>query len=33
MHETVRDMRHDAIDIVAEAIPQNSFAEQWDAKS
>mgnify|MGYP001996446525 FL=1 len=33
VHETVRDMRHDAIDtIVAEAIPQNSFAEQWDAE-
>ena len=33
VHETVRDMRHDSIDtIVAEAIPQNSFAEQWDAE-
>ena len=33
VHETVRDMRHDAIDtIVAEAIPSNSFAEQWDAE-
>ena len=33
VHETVRDMRHDAIDtIVTEAIPQNSFAEQWDAE-
>ena len=33
VHETVRDMRHDAIDtIVAEAIPRNSFAEQWDAE-
>ena len=33
VHETVRDMRHDAIDsIVAEAIPQNSFADQWDAE-
>ena len=32
VHETVRDMRHDSIDqIVAEAIPENSFAEQWDA--
>ena len=33
VHETVRDMRHDSIDqIVAEAIPENSFAEQWDAE-
>ncbi|MGB1469098.1 MAG: preprotein translocase subunit SecA, partial [Candidatus Puniceispirillaceae bacterium] len=33
VHETIRDMRHDSIDtIVAEAIPQNSFAEQWDAE-
>ena len=33
VHETVRDMRHDSIDsIVAEAIPQNSFVEQWDAE-
>ena len=33
VHETVHDMRHDTIDIiVAEAIPQNSFAEQWDAE-
>ncbi|MGB2051476.1 MAG: preprotein translocase subunit SecA [Candidatus Puniceispirillaceae bacterium] len=33
VHETVRDMRHDSIDtIVAEAIPQNSFSEQWDAE-
>ena len=33
VHETVRDMRHDTIDtIVAEAIPQNSFSEQWDAE-
>ena len=33
VHETVRDMRYDSIDtIVAEAIPQNSFAEQWDAE-
>ncbi len=33
VHETVRDMRHDSIDtIVAEAIPLNSFAEQWDAE-
>ena len=33
VHETVRDMRHDSIDtIVAEAIPQNSFAEQWNAE-
>ena len=34
VHETVRDMRHDAIDqIVADAIPENSFAEQWDAQA
>ena len=33
VHETVRDMRHDSIDqIVAEAIPANSFAEQWNAE-
>ncbi len=33
VHETVRDMRHDSIDtIVEEAIPQNSFADQWDAE-
>ena len=33
VHETVRDMRHDTIDnMVAEAIPQGSFADQWDAE-
>ena len=31
VHETVLDMRHDVIhDIVARAIPENSYAEQWD---
>ena len=33
VHETVRDMRHDTIDnMVAEAIPQGSYADQWDAE-
>ena len=34
VHETVRDMRHDIIDtIVAEAIPEGSYADQWNAKN
>ena len=33
VHETVRDMRHDTIDnMVTEAIPQGSYADQWDAE-
>ena len=33
VHETVRDMRHDTIDnMVIEAIPQGSYADQWDAE-
>lgn len=33
VHETVRDMRHDTIDnMVIEAIPKGSYADQWDAE-
>ena len=33
VHETVRDMRHDTIDnMVTEAIPKGSYADQWDAE-
>ena len=33
VHETVRDMRHDTIDnMIVEAIPQGSYADQWDAE-
>ncbi len=33
VHETVRDMRYDIIDtVVAEAIPEGSYADQWNAE-
>ncbi len=33
LSETIRDMRHDVIeDLVAECIPPNAYAEQWDVQ-